>query len=226
MRKIALIALITLPLFAGFFPQTIHTTVSKISDKSIVTTNPFPVKGMTGIVVHNYGNDVEAITSRVLQNTSGKMILLDGDIIHHDKLPTINTPVTVGDKVIGGYLYNNILVLAPNAQVYTEITSSSHKTWIHPDLFALFLAESGDNIPTKENLKAFAKSYQVGLIYIVKQGSATLLDPISGQIVGQKPMSGLPAKGKSPFFMRFDEIDSGIFSSDDNTEYYKLMETL
>ncbi|HFU77795.1 MAG TPA: hypothetical protein ENK98_06180 [Epsilonproteobacteria bacterium] len=226
MRKIALIALTALPLFAGFFPQTTHTTVSKISDKSVILNNPFPVDGMTGIVVHNYGNDAEAITSRVRQNTSGKVTLLDGDIIHHDNLPTISTSVAAGDKVIGGYLYNNVLVLAPNAQVYKNITSTYHKTWIHPDLFALFLAEIGDNIPTTENLKAFAKSYQVGLIYIVGHDGAKLLDPISGQIVGQKPMTGLPEKGKSPFFMRFDEIDSGIFSSDDHTGYYKLMDTL
>ncbi|HHE06183.1 MAG TPA: hypothetical protein ENK90_03590, partial [Epsilonproteobacteria bacterium] len=172
MRKIALIALTALPLFAGFFPQTTHTTVSKISDKSVILNNPFPVDGMTGIVVHNYGNDAEAITSRVRQNTSGKVTLLDGDIIHHDNLPTISTSVAAGDKVIGGYLYNNVLVLAPNAQVYKNITSTYHKTWIHPDLFALFLAEIGDNIPTTENLKAFAKSYQVGLIYIVGHDGA------------------------------------------------------
>ncbi|HFQ61935.1 MAG TPA: hypothetical protein ENK39_06505 [Epsilonproteobacteria bacterium] len=230
MRKIALIALTALPLFAGFFPQTTHTTVSKVSNKSVVLGNPFPVNGMTGIVIHNYGNDVEAITSRVLQNNAGKVTLLDGDIIHHDKLPTINTPVTTGDKVIGGYLYNNILVLAPNAQIYSEITSSYHKTWIHPDLFALFLSESGDSVPTKENLKAFAKSYQVGLIYIVGHEGAKLLDPISGQIVGQKPMSHLPQKGELPFFMRLENIESGmfsdLFSSKQPTDYYKIMKSL
>ncbi len=226
MRKMTLIALIALPLFAGFFPQTIHTTVSKTSDKSIVLSSPFPVDGMTGIVIHNYGNGIEAITSRIVQHSANKTTLLDGEIIHHDKLPTINTPVTVGDNVIGGYLYDNVLLLAPNAQIYKDITSQYHKTWIHPDLYALFLSKYGDNIPTKENLKAFAKSYQVGLIYIVGHNSARLLDPISGQIVGQKPMSGLPKEGKSPFFMRFDEIDSGIFSSDNHTGYYKLMDTL
>ena len=230
MRKIALIALTAIPLFAGFFPQTTHTTVANVSNTSVTLSNPLPVNGMTGIVIHNYGNDVEAITSRILQNDTGKVTLLDGDIVHHDKLPTVNTAVASGDKVIGGYLYNNILVLAPNAQIYNKITSSNHKTWIHPDLFALFLSKLGESVPTKENLKAFAQSYQVGLIYIVGTKGAKLLDPISGQIVGQKSMSQLPQKGNLPFFMRLENIESGIFSdlfsSKKPKEYYQIMESI
>ena len=223
MHKIDILALWALPLFAGFFPQTVHTSISKVTNKSVTLNSSFPVNGMSGVVVHDYGNNLEAITSRIVQHASGKASLLDSDVTHHDKLPTIKTIVTPGDKVIGGYLYRNVLLLAPDAQTYAKITSIYDKNWVHPDLFALFLSTIGETVPTKENLKAFANSHQVGLVYILANGTSKLLDPISGQIVGQKPTIGLPTKGKAPFFMRLDEIKTGLFSSKNKESYYQIM---
>ncbi len=227
MRKIALISLLALPLFAGFFPSTVQTSVSAIGKKSVSLSSALPVNGMSGVIVHNYGNELEAIISYLTQTSSeGTAKLLKTDIIHHDELPTIKTAVSPGDKVIGGYLYNNVLLLAPDADTYAKITASNSKKWIHPDLYALFLSEEGEAIPTKENLAAFAKAYQVGLIYIVKNGSAVLLDPISGNIVGQKTMTGLPDKAQYPFYMRFDKIQTGWFSKSAKGDYYKTMEKI
>jgi len=227
MHKIALMIILSSSLFAGFFPQTIHTTVSKVSAESISLNFSLPVKGMTGVVIHSYGNELKAISSRIIRNSSGKITPIETDIIHHDKLPNVKTPIKKGDEVIGGYLYNNVLLLAPDAKTYTKITSQHAKNWIHPDLFALFLSKTGDTAPNKDNLKAFAKTYQVGLICIVTKHSAKLLDPISGKIIGHKKLSGLPKKGKVPFFTRLKKIDSGWFSSNDTKNtYYQLMSNI
>ena len=226
MHKIAIIALCTLPLFAGFFPQTVHTSISSVHKKDVTLSQPLLIDGMSGVVVHHYSNNLNAITSRIIQFNTTKIRLLSSDIIHHDNLPTINTPVDIGDEVIGGYLYDNILLLAPDAQIYSQVTSMDSKNWIHPDLFALYLSKIGDTIPTKENLKSFAQRYQVGLIYIFTPNSAKLFDPISGKVVSSKSMSELPAKGESPFFMRLDEIESGMFSSNNTKSYYDIMKSL
>jgi len=226
MLKIALIALTALPLFAGFFPSTVTTSVASVSGKNITLRSSFPVNGMSGVVIHNYGQGLEAITNRITQTSAGHATLGDNDIIEHDNLPTINTPVARGDKVIGGYLYSNVLVLAPDADSYAKATSSASRTWIHPDLYALYLSQEGEGTPTRQNLASFAKKYQVGLIYIIKKGAVVLLDPISGKYVGKKGISGLPAKAQFPFFMRFDKIDSGWFSKSATGTYYNLMETL
>ena len=228
MYKIAFITLISLPLFAGFFPQTVHTSVKSINGKSITLNSKFPLNGMSGVIIHNYGNGLTAITSRMTQTSNEQGVLLDADVIDHDEPPTIKTSVFPKDKVIGGYLYNNILLLAPDADSYAKITSSKQKKWIHPDLFATYLAAIGDDLPTKENLGSFAKKFQIGLIYIVRQGTTVLLDPISGKVVGQKNMAGLPKKGQFPFYMRLKSIESGWFggSSDTTGNYYKLMQSL
>ncbi|HIP18560.1 MAG TPA: hypothetical protein EYG78_04400 [Sulfurovum sp.] len=226
MRKIALIALSALPLFAGFFPSTVNTSVANISGQNITMNSSFPVTGMSGIIIHNYGQDVRAITSRVVQTSPGHAKLAGNDVIEHDELPTINTAVAKGDKIIGGYLYNNVLVLAPDANTYAKVTSSYNKQWIHPDLYALYLSQEGEGTPNRENLANFAKKYHVGLVYIIKKNAAVLLDPISGKYVGKKAVSALPSKAKFPFFMRFDKIDSGWFSKSATGTYYNLMESL
>jgi len=226
MRKIALIALSALPLFAGFFPSTVNTSVANISGQNITMNSSFPVTGMSGIIIHNYGQDVRAITSRVVQTSPGHAKLAGNDVIEHDELPTINTAVAKGDKIIGGYLYNNVLVLAPDANTYAKVTSSYNKQWIHPDLYAIYLSQKGEGTPNRENLANFAKKYHVGLVYIIKKNAAVLLDPISGKYVGKKAVSALPSKAKFPFFMRFDKIDSGWFSKSATGTYYNLMESL
>lgn len=228
MRKIALLSLLSLPIFAGFFPSPIHTSIKSVEGASIILKSKFPSNGMSGVVIHTYGNGLSAITSRISQvSSNGATTLIDAaDIIHHDELPTIKTPVTAGDKVIGGYLYNNILVLAPDADTYAKIVKSNHKKWIHPDLFALYLSGEGEERPTKENLSLFAKKYQVGLIYIVRKDTAVLLDPISGKIVSQKGVSNLPNEGQFPFYMRFKQLESGWFGSTVTGNYYKTVGSL
>lgn len=226
MRKIALIVLTALPLFAGFFPPTVHTTVASANGTEIKLSKPFPANGMSGIVIHNFGNQLEAITGYIAQTSpDGTARLVTKEIIHHDELPTIKTKLTRGDKVTGGYLYNNVLLLAPDADTYAKITkNASGKKWIHPDLFAIFLSEIGEAYPTKENLSQFAREYQVGLIYIVKKSSAVLLDPMSGQVVSKRTFNAAPQKAQSPFFMRFSEIRSGWFSDSAPGNYYTIME--
>jgi hypothetical protein len=227
MYKIALVALLSLPLFAGFFPQTVHTSVKSVKNNTVMLNKKFPVNGMSGIVIHNYGSDLTAITTRVTQTASdGSASLINPAILHHDSLPTIKTAVAPKDKVIGGYLYDNVLLLAPDADTYAKIVSQHNKTWIHPDLFALYLSAENEERPTKENLSDFARKYQVGLVYIVRKNSAVLLDPISGKVVSKKSMSNLPVEGIFPFYMRFKQLDTGWFGSEVTGNYYDTMESL
>jgi hypothetical protein len=227
MRTIAMIALLTFPLLAGFFPKAVHTSIKSADGNAIKLNSKFPVDGMSGVVIHSYASGLTAITSRIAQTASdGSVQLIQTDDIHHEELPTIKTPVKRGDKVIGGYLYNNVLLLAPDAETYAKITRAHKKTWIHPDLFALFLSVEGEDKPTKENLSKFARKYQVGLVYIVRKDAEVLMDPISGKIIAKKATSKLPAEGQFPFFMRFGTLKSGWFGSEAKGNYYNMIGAL
>lgn len=228
MFKLALISLFSIPLFAGFFPATVHTTISNVDENGVKLKRAFQQNGMSGVVVHNYGKDTRAITGYVVQTQKdGSATALNQNAIDHEKLPEINTPIKKNDKVIGGYMYHNVLLLAPDAETYTRVTKKYRKHWIHPDLFALFLSTEGEKIPTRENLSQFAKQYQVGLVMILRNGTAVLLDPISQKIINTMKIGNLPKKGQFPFFSRMGEIESGWFDkSVDEKDYYKTMESL
>ena len=226
MNKIILMMIVSIPMLAGFYPTTINTTISSISQSEITLKTPLSVNGMSGAVVHNYGNRLQAIVGYIRQVNSSKAIAIKSTVMSHSTLPNVKNRFRVGDSVIGGYLYNNILLLAPNENIYTAITRSSEKNWIHPDLYATFLSKESENSPTKANLLKFAKEYQVGLIYIVKRDTAVLYDPISQKIVSQKEMENLPSDGNLPFFMRLPEIKAGIFGSKVKGNYYQIMDTI
>lgn len=227
MHKILLLSLLSLPLFAGFFPSTVHTSVQSIQGNTIKLSRAFPQNGMSGVVVHSYKNALLAITSRLSQTSSNGIAKLSRtEVIHHDKLPTIKTPIQRGDKIIGGYMYQNVLVLAPDANTYERVTKSYNKKWIHPDLLAVYLSVNGEGKANKEILLNFAKKYQVGLIYIVKRNSEVLLDPISGKIIAIKARVGTVKQGEFPFYTRLGALESGWFGKSETGDYYQAVEGL
>ena len=215
-----------LPLMADFYPPTVTNTITGVNKSSITLKRAFPAKGMSGVVMHNYGKDLTAITSYMRYDGSNRGRLITNEPINHEDLPTVKPKVRVGDKVVGGYLYKNILLLAPDANTYAKITKSADKNWVHPDIFAMFLSKEGDQTPTKENLQKFANEYQVGLVYIVQRDKGILYDPISQRYVSQKPLTGLPAKGQFPFYMRLGKIESSWFSREKKGEYYRSIGNL
>ena len=87
MFKMALIALTALPLFAGFFPNTVHTSISSTSNTSATLKSSLPVNGMSGVIVHRYSSDLEGITHTFIQKSPREVTFINQDILHHDNLP-------------------------------------------------------------------------------------------------------------------------------------------
>jgi hypothetical protein len=211
----------TFPLLAGFFPPTVHTTVTAVDGNRVTLAKALPVNGMSGVVMHSFGKGRQAITAILTQTAPGQATVRKGDLLNHGGLPTPKSVAAPGDKVIGGYLYNNVLVLAPNAETYAKITRSGGRQWIHPDLYAAFLAREGDSTPDASNLAAFAREAQVGLVYIVQKSQAVLFDPISGHIVGRKAFQPVGTTAKYPFYNRFSKISGGFFGGSGEGDYYR-----
>jgi hypothetical protein len=216
-------SLVLSSLMADFYPSTVSSKVTGVKANIITLSKPLPYKGMSGVIIHNYGSKLEAISNYIIYENGNKARTMAFEPIIHEELPAVKPKVKLGDRVIGGYLYNNVLLLAPDANTYKSITSSSNKNWIHPDLYAMFLSKEGDQIPTQKNLAQFASEYQVGLVYIVIRGKGVLYDPVSRRYIKSKTLTGLPAKGQFPFYMRLGKIESGWFSRDAIGTYYNTV---
>ena len=213
---------------ADALPQSITTSIKSIHPNGQITLATSAPKGMSGIVVHDYGNGLTAITNSVITDKNGKAILLPYTAIPHDNIPNVKTTTKVNDKVILGNFYNNALLIAPNAKIYNSITKKFKKTWVHPDRFALdFMSESNSAI-SFDNIESFAKKNQVGLVLIVTKNSILTLDPISKKFIAQQPFSANVTKTMSPFYARFEQMDTSAFgfSKVTMTDYYKAINAL
>jgi hypothetical protein len=229
MKKFLLMVLSTFVLMAIDLPKPIKTTIKSINKNQVILANSVP-KGRSGIVVHSYGNGLFAITHTAISQGGTKATIGSYSMLKHKSLPTIKTDIKQGDQVIFGNLYDNVLLIAPNEQSYSSITKSIKRVWIHPDLYASFLIINDEDRITKKNLKEFAIKSQVGLVAIVAKDGLRIFDPISGNYLRRVAINTpIEAKTQSPFYARFEQISTNLFSEDSQTKfpsYYKGIDNI
>lgn len=228
MKKLLLLLLTSYSLLADALPQSITTTIKSIASNGQITLATSVPQGMSGIVVHDYGNGLTAITNSLITNKNGKATLLPHTAIPHENIPNIKTASKVNDKVILGNFYNNALIIAPNAKAYASITKQFKKTWVHPDRFALDFMSRGDTAISFENLEEFSKKNQVGLVLIVSNHGLLVLDPLSKKFIAKNNIAPGKEKAMNPFFARFEHIDTSTFgiSKVTLTDYHKAIDAL
>ncbi len=223
MKKIILLILITTyAIIANSFPQRIETTITSVNGDTIKLAQHISA-GVSGVVVHDYGNGLSAITHSLITTKNGDAKLLPYRAIIHDNIPSVKTEAKVNDRVILGNYYNNILLIAPNEQTYSSITKRFNKNWIHPDSYAIeFMKEEISKI-TLDSLYKFAIKNQVGLVLLVTKNSILFLDPISKKLIKNQPFTITNKKAMRPFFSRFPQMDISDFgfSSVKLEDYYK-----
>ena len=227
MKKIILFVLTTYSLIANSLPQRIETTIKSIHGNSIQLAQNVSA-GMSGLIVHDYGNGLSAITHSVISTKNGKVKILPYTAILHENIPTVKTEAKVNDKVILGNFYNNALLIAPDARSYSNITKKFNKAWIHPDAYALqFMSEERSEI-SLESLQKFARNNQVGLVLIATKTELLILDPLSKKFLGQKAIKGTATEAMKPFFSRFEHMDVSTFGFSDIKlkDYYKAIQDL
>lgn len=207
MKKILFFILISsYSLFADALPTTMKSSVKNVSNDTIQLSSTIPA-GMSGIVIHNYGNGLMAITHTTISSGNGEATIQSYSAVNHKNIPDIQTAVTIGDNIIFGNFYNNVLLIAPNQTAYKQITEKFQRTWIHPDIFALAFMKQGQTHLTMSSLKSFAKKNQVGLVLVVTLEKLLVIDPISKKVIGSTRLKTNPNTAVTPFYARFKQLD-------------------
>ena len=224
MKKFLLLFLTTIyALFADALPNGIKTTINSINNSGEIQLSTTVPKGMSGIIVHKYGNGLSAITHSAVSTGGTKVTVTNYTAIEHKNIPTIQTAAQVGDQVIFGNFYNNALLIAPNKESYRTITKQYQRAWLHPDAYALQFMKDGETTLSLENIHKFAELNQVGLVLIVEKSQILILDPLSQQFVGTVPYAENNSKAISPFYARFEQMDVSTFgfSKKSSAPYYQ-----
>jgi len=211
MKKILFFIVFTmLSLFADGLPNSIKSSVTNVSNDTIQLSSNIPA-GMSGIVIHNYGNGLSAITHAALSLGNGQASIQAYTAIAHPNIPTVQTAVQKNDTVIFGYFYQNALLIAPNQATYRQVTQKFKRTWTHPDIFALAFMQENETSLNMDILNQFANKNQIGLVLVITAEQLLVIDPISKQIIGNQPYRVNTNDSKTPFFARFDQMDTSVF---------------
>ena len=223
-KTLFLLLLLNYSIFADVLPNRTTTTITSVDSDKVQVATSVP-KGTSGVVIHNYGNKLSAITHLIVMTGDKEATTLPYPDIGETKLPNIKSGVEKGDKVIFGNFYSNVLLIAPNEESYRKTTSRLQRNFIHPDIYAMDLILNSQKQITFSNLKAFAHKNQVGLILITTKENIMVLDPISSEYLTTLPLTKtLNTTALSPFYARFEQVSSNLFGSDSHQqflEYYK-----
>ncbi len=223
MRKILFFIFVTsYSVFADALPKSIKSSIKEVSNNTVKLANTVPA-GMSGIIIHDYGNGLQAITHSTISLGDGKASILKNKAILHPNIPGIQTAVSIGDSVVFGNFYQNALLIAPNQTIYRQITKKFKRTWTHPDMFALDFMEEGETQLSMEALERFSQKNQIGLVLVVTSDKLLVIDPISHKIIGNTTIKINETSAMSPFYARFKQMDLSIFELSEKTytPYFK-----
>lgn len=214
MKKIVFFILFTsLSLIADGLPNGIKTTVQNVSDGMIELSTNVPA-GMSGIVIHNYGNALHAITYDTVSLGGNQASIKPHNAIAHGNIPSIQTPIHKGDTIIFGHFYKNALLITPNHASYQQLTKKFNRVWTHPDIFALEFIANSESSLSMEVLKTFAKKYQIGLVLVATENELLVIDPLSKNTLGKMAYTPNTTQIETPFYARFEPVSSSLFSSE------------
>ena len=180
MKKIIFSLMLT---FTGVFAVNLsktYATVTAINGESVTLSDPMPYPHMSSIVLRNTPNGNFALLYLKIDGTNGQII--DKDPLGGNPLATLKTIPKVGDRVIGGFLYDKVLIIAANKEQEEKVKNRYPITTVDSQLFKSFLASSGKSV-NAQSYKAFAKLVGIGLIFIVEGSSVKIYDPISEAVI-------------------------------------------
>ena len=198
-KLVSIFTLFIMTLTASFVPPKTYTTVTSVNGNKIQMANSFAYNGMSGLVTRTLANGDFALVY-VKQTAPNQAVIVDKDPLGGKNLANLKPIPKVGDKVIGGFLYDKVMVLAPNRDTFVNIQNRYGIKSIDPNLFMGFLANRGSSNPSSSDYKAFAKLSHVGLFVIFKNGFVTLYDPISDAELGKVMMDISVYNAIKPFY--------------------------
>jgi hypothetical protein len=175
MRLTVISLVFTVLLQATSIPSKTYTTVVGVKGK-FVTLQDSLGKNVGGIIVRRLSNGKNYITGYLKDLGNRRAQVVDRDYIGGKDLARIRPVVKVGDDVIGGFLYQKVLILAPSKDVKKRVENQFRVKSINPTYFDSYMQGKK---ATKRDYKNFAKMTGIGIILIVKGNSVNIYDPIS-----------------------------------------------
>ncbi len=228
MKKITLTILFTVMyLFSTDIGSKIVINIPKQNEDSTDIKIPsLDLKiGESGIITRDINGNVFILGIAIIDNIKDGIATIK--VKKFESIKNIYMPTPIGipkenDKITFRILYDRALLIAPNQSTYQEIINNNKNIdFIHPDIFALYLAENDIQEPKNSNFKEFCDKYNVGLIFITKQNNIDVFDCQSFKVITNDAIQIKDINTQKPFYTRLsNETINKLFDLDNIKEYF------
>jgi len=233
MKYTILLILMVSQIFASVIKAPILSVDSE-KEQATISVDHIDV-GVSGFVVHHITPDHSSILNNatVVDFDKEKKIatvrMSPFNALRNNALPYGKWKPQVGDTIELAFGYSRALLIAPNEEVYHQISKSVRIQWIHPDLFATVLSFAGHPTPLRSDFIAFSNAASVGLLFIYLDQKVYTVDIKSFKILNITDAPLQVKKKQTPFYTRVEKIDAnwwGAGSSEMEAyapHYYELL---
>ncbi len=144
--------------------------------------------------------------------------------IRQDAIPTSRYKAQNGDTFILNHIYKTSILIVPNRIAKQKVESKyKQQRFLNEDFFASYLKTISSPIPTKKNIMRFAKSQQIGTVFVVIANNLYIVDAISFKVIDRVSLQINDNTTQSPFYTKITGIKKGLlsFGADEISNYNK-----
>ena len=199
----------------AFSPKTYITILDNLKNNQSVINVPNLIVGQSGVVIHRYGNNKNIITgiAKVISSNSNNstVTFTDFDGLKQDAIPNTNRKVQKGDLLALNYLYTNAMIIAPSQDVFQVVRKKfTDFTFEHTDMFGSYLKFNNIAKPTILDIQEYAKSKDLGTIFIIVDQKVNILDTRTLNVLDDYYITYDDTDAQMPFYTRVTGISSLI----------------
>lgn len=197
----------------AFNPKTNISIIDNLENNQSTINVPNLIVGQSGVVIHKYGNNKNIITgiAKVVSTNEKNSVVefKEFDGLKQDAIPNTSRTVQKGDVLALNYLYTNAMVIAPSQDVFQVVRKKfADFTFEHADMFGSYLKFNNIAKPTILDIQEYAKSKDLGTIFIVVDQKVNILDTRTLNILDNYYITYDDTDAQMPFYTRVTGISS------------------
>lgn len=175
--------------------------------------------GQSGIVIHRYPNTLQSILANgVVVDSNNEYTTLKFEPfedLKQNAIPTTKVKPAEKDIFALNYLYGNSILIAPNAESYRTVSSKFKDfNFIQLDIFAYYLKNHSEPLPSKEIIQEFARMQNLGTLFFNIENYVYIVDSRTFTILDKVFMFDSNTEENLPFYTRVEEIEDNFWDID------------
>ena len=191
--------------------------------------------GVSGFVVHHITPEHSSILKNATviafdeASKTATIKMSEFNALRNNSLPYGKWKPQVGDTVELAFGYSRALLIAPNEELYHQISKSVRTQWVHPDIFATVLSFEGHPTPLRSDFIEFSNIASVGLLFVYLDKKVYTVDIKSFVILNIADVPFDAKKSQTPFYTRVKNIDANWWGEGSSEmqayapHYYELL---